>query len=213
MTFVFAPERILQYARHALPDYAQGLRQAQGVLERHGIDTPLLAAHFMAQVMHESEALQATQENLSYSALQMTRTWPRRFKPNTCADPQDYEYQPAKLADYVYGGRPGNQEPGDGYKFRGRGLLQLTGRPGYTQVSKALQGHYKDAPDLLDNPDAVFSAQWAFEIATLIWVEKGCNKFAAADDCRKVTRAINGGVNGLAEREKWLHWMKLALRQ
>jgi putative chitinase len=207
------PQRILRYARHALPAYRGALQDAQAVFDRHGIsDNALRAAHFSAQFMYESAALRVAEEDLDYRAARIAQVWPTRFLPRGPLDPAAYAHQPELLGNCVYGGRNGNTEPGDGYAFRGRGLLELTGRSGYAAATLALRAGAADAPDLCATPALAVDARWALEVAASVWVAKGCNRHADADNLLKVTRAINGGEEGLSERRIWLRWMKRAFR-
>jgi putative chitinase len=97
----------------------------------------------------------------------------------------------------------GNTGPNDGFNYRGRGLLQLTGKDSYQEATTILRKENPAAPDLVSLPDAVISAEWCVAIAAAEWVAKGCNAFADQDDIEKITRAINGGLIGLAERIEW----------
>lgn len=104
-------------------------------LDRWGIDTPARVAHFLAQVGVESGGLARVEENLSYSAERLMTVWPSRFK--TLAAAQAYARNPEALANKVYGGRMGSTQPGDGWRYRGRGLKQLTGRNNYKEYAEA----------------------------------------------------------------------------
>jgi putative chitinase len=97
----------------------------------------------------------------------------------------------------------GNTAPGDGYLYRGRGLLQLTGKDSYARATTLLQKAVSNAPELVRKPDAVVSAHWSLHVAAAEWAERGCNAAADRDDVTEVTRLINGGAIGLAERMVW----------
>src|SRR5690349_18106471 len=117
------------------PGYRAAFTSGQPVLDQWGISaSPLRVAHFLAQVLHESQALTVEYENLHYAAARLAKVWPARFRPHGPLDPAPYVRDPRKLADLVYGGRMGNTAPGDGYTYRGRGMLQLTGRSAYQRV-------------------------------------------------------------------------------
>ena len=177
--------------------YRQAFRDADRVLARYGVnETALRLAHFMAQVLHETGGLTVTKENLNYRAERIVEVWPRRFK--NVRDARPYARNPEALANKVYGGRMGNREPGDGWKFVGRGLLQITGRSSYERYATAL------GIDLLGAPDLACSSEWSLPIAAEEWKASGCNAFADRDDLRRVTRAINGGTIGLDSRRQWL---------
>lgn len=203
--------QVSQLAPSARSSYREAFQNGQSVLDRHGIsDSPLRVAHFMAQVLHESGGLAIQFENLNYSAPRLPKVWPTRFQPKGPLDPEDYAHDPQKLANQVYGGRMGNSGANDGYTYRGRGLLQLTGRDSYRKATAILRRHDPAAPDLEAQPDEVISARWCLAIAAAEWDIKGCNALADQDDIRKVTRAINGGQIGLGERREWLRRTKAA---
>ncbi|MDH4097681.1 MAG: hypothetical protein OEU87_05125 [Nitrospira sp.] len=198
-------DQILHLAPNARSSYRDAFQNAQAVLDRAGIsDTPLRIAHFMAQVLHESMGLMIQSENLNYSADRLPKVWPSRFKPTGPLDPNAYAHNPQKLANEVYGGRMGNTNPDDGFTYRGRGLLQLTGKDSYREATTRLRASSPDAPDLVANPDEVISSSWCVAIAAAEWTARGCNTFADQDDVTKVTRAINGGTIGLSDRKEWL---------
>lgn len=197
--------QILLLAPNARSSYREAFQNGQGILDQAKISaTPLRLAHFMAQILHESGGLSVQFENLNYSALRLPKVWPSRFKPKGPLNPADYANNPQKLANEVYGGRMGNSAPNDGFTYRGRGLLQLTGKASYQEATTILRRTDPAAPDFAANPDEVISAKWCLAIAASEWVAKNCNAFADQDDIRKVTRAINGGLIGLAERTEWL---------
>jgi putative chitinase len=198
-------DQILHLAPNARSSYRDAFQNGQDVLDRAGIsDTPLRIAHFMAQVLHESGGLMIQFENLNYSADRLPMVWPSRFSPTGPLDPDAYAHNPQKLANEVYGGRMGNTNPDDGFTYRGRGLLQLTGKDSYREATTRLRASNPDAPDLVANPDEVISSSWCVAIAAAEWAACGCNTFADQDDVTKVTRAINGGTIGLSERKEWL---------
>jgi len=160
-----------------------------------GIDTPARQAMFLAQVGHESGALSRLVENLNYSVEGLMRTWPQRFPTPEAAMP--YARQPERIANFVYAGRLGNgpETSGDGWRYRGRGLIQITGRANYTDAGKALGLDLVAAPDLLLMPAAACrSAGW-------FWAARDINGPADALDIVTVTRRINGGLNGLDDRK------------
>jgi len=204
---------LAQLAPNARSSYRDAAATAQAVLDRHGItQTPLRLAHFIAQMMHESGALTLQVENLNYSAPRLPIVWPSRFQPKGALNPAAYANNPEKLANEVYGGRMGNIQPGDGFRYRGRGLLQLTGRDSYQEATRILRGFDAGAPDFTVEPDLVFSAAWAVPIAAAEWDAKGCNAFADQDQITMVTQRINGGQIGIAERRDWLLRVKALLR-
>lgn len=155
-----------------------------------GLTTPLRVAHFMAQVAHESAGFTRLEENLNYSAERLHAIWPKRFP--TVESAALYARNPVELANKVYGGRLGNDKPGDGWRFRGRGLIQLTGRANY-----AAYGVEAD-------PEIAAQPRDAARLALLYWARKALNDEADRDDIEAITRAINGGTVGLEERKALL---------
>ena len=202
-------DQILHLAPNARSSYREAFQNGQPLLDRFSIsDTPLRLAHFMAQVLHESDGLANQIESLNYSAERLPKVWPSRFKPTGPLDPADFAHNQQKLGNEVYGGRMGNTGPNDGFTYRGRGLLQLTGRDSYREATATLRAQNPAAPDFVAMPDAVFSAQWCLAIAVAEWASKGCNAHADVDDIRKVTKAINGGLIGLSDRRERLRLAK-----
>lgn len=196
--------QVLHLAPNARSSYRDAFQSGQQILDQHKIsETPLRIIHFMAQVLHESGGLTIQFENLNYSQERLPKVWPSRFQPAGPLNPADYAHNPRKLANEVYGGRMGNTAFDDGYAYRGRGLLQLTGKDSYQEAANTLRAENPAAPDFVALPDEVISAQWCLAIAASEWVAKGCNALADQDNIRKITRAINGGQIGLAERMEW----------
>lgn len=204
---------LAQLAPNARSSYREAAANAQAVLDRHGItENKLRLAHFLAQVMHESGALTVQFENLNYSAPRLPVVWPKRFRPLGPLDPAAFANNPERLANEVYGGRMGNTRPGDGFRYRGRGLLQLTGRDSYREATRILRSFDPAAPDFEAEPDLVISAAWAVPIAAAEWDAKGCNPLADQDQITMVTQRINGGQIGIADRRDWLLRVKALLK-
>jgi putative chitinase len=163
------------------------------------INTPLRLAHFLAQCGHESGGFRATQENLNYSAKGLNGIFKKYFPTEAAA--AAYARNPQKIANKVYGGRMGNgnEASGEGYKFRGRGYIQLTGKENYTAFGKAI------GEDIASNPDVV-SSKYALLSAAWFWSKNGLNKLAdggATDPVvTSITKRVNGGTIGLADRIK-----------
>ena len=159
---------------------------------KYGIVTRLRIAAFIAQIGHESGQLTRLVENLNYSAEGLMKTWPSRFdlvRATAAAR------KPEQIANIVYAGRMGNTEPGDGWKYRGRGLFQVTGRANYAACGEALGLDLLSKPELLELPQyAAMSAAW-------FWSTKGLNTPADQGDFVKITRRINGGLIGQADRQ------------
>jgi putative chitinase len=152
-------------------------------------------AAFLANLAHESKNLTKWEENLNYSAKRLTEVWPNRFPTLQAAEP--YAHNPEGLANKTYGGRMGNTTIGDGWKYRGRFPIQITGKSLYRKAATAL-----DLPLLLDNPDSLMSNPMVgFRVSAWVFaVEKGCNQLADKQQLKAITLAINGGLNGLQER-------------
>lgn len=168
-------------------------------LRRFSLTTPTRQSAFLAQTAHESAGFTRLTENLNYSATGLATTWPGRFRgadgqPNALA--RALHRRPEAIANVVYANRMGNgpEAYGDGWRYRGRGLLQITGRAQYQRCGAALGLPLVEQPDLLAQPEpAVLSAAW-------FWQVNGLNELADAGDFETITRRINGGLNGLAER-------------
>ena len=204
MSVVVTLDQLARLAPQCSAVYRDAFGVGQPVLARYGISARRLrVVHFMAQVLHESGALTLQFENLRYSVEGLVKTWPRRFRPVGPLAPEEYANNPEKLANEVYGGRMGNEGPGDGYLYRGRGLLQLTGKDSYARATTFLRQSAAGAPDLTCEPDAVVAVAWCLNVAAAEWAARGCNQAADQDDVGKVTRLINGGEIGLAERIMW----------
>jgi putative chitinase len=204
MPVVVSLDQVERLAPECGAAYRAAIAIGQSVLDRYGVSAnSLRVAHFFAQVLHETGALTLQFENLNYSARRLPKIWPSRFRPTGSLNPSKYAYKPQKLANAVYGGRMGNVAPGDGYLFRGRGMLQLTGKDSYVQATTLLRLDWASAPDLTREPDAVVSAAWCLHVAAAQWHARGCNEAADQDDVAQVTKLINGGDIGLAERIMW----------
>ena len=160
--------------------------------------TPYRAAHFFGQTGHETAAFKLFSENLNYSANGLSKIFGKYFPGDL---EKEYARKPEKIASRVYGNRMGNgdEESGDGWKFRGRGALQLTGKNNYTAFSK-----YLDKPEILDSPDLVAN-EYAFESAMFFFDKNNlwsiCDKGIDSNTITKLTKRINGGTNGLDHRK------------
>ncbi len=163
------------------------------------IDSPLRLAHFLAQCGHESGGFRIAAENLNYSAKGLRGIFGKYFK--TDAEAAAYERKPEKIANKVYASRMGNgaESSGDGFKFRGRGFIQLTGRDNYTAFGKSIGVDIANNPDLVGSEYKLLSAAW-------FWSKNGLNKLAdgGASDAvvTSITKRVNGGTIGLADRIK-----------
>jgi putative chitinase len=204
MTVSVTLEQLARLAPRMQPRYRAAFVAGQAVLDRWGISaTPQRVAHFLAQVMHESQALTVEYENLDYSAARLAAVWPGRFRPTGPLNPAAYAHNPRKLANLVYGRRMGNTGADDGYVYRGRGLLQLTGKDSYARATRAVRASLAASADFVARPDAVLDPRWCLHVAAATWEDKGCNELADQGDIGELTRRINGADNGLAERDAW----------
>jgi putative chitinase len=177
-------------------------------MDEFAIDTPLRAAAFLAQLAHESSELRAWEENLNYGAPGLLATFPTHFEDLAVA--AGYARQPERIANRVYANRMGNgpEESGDGWKYRGRGPIELTGLDGYRGIGAAL------GVDLVGNPDLAATPECGFRIAGHYWLVNGCNELADLDSpgaFEGITRKVNGGLTGLASREAYYARAKEAL--
>jgi len=175
-------------------------------MTKFGIDTPLRVAHFIAQLAHESGSFKYSSENLNYSAKALRAVFGRYFPTEELAN--EYAREPEKIANCVYANRManGDEASGDGWKYRGRGLIQLTGKDNYTRCGSALKLDLVDQPNqlALDPNTAVAAAGW-------FWDMRHLNTYADQDDIKSITKRINGGYNGLEDREAYLVRAKAAL--
>lgn len=175
-------------------DLLASFDHAGKVFAQYGLKTTRRQAHFLAQVLHESGRLARCEENLNYTTpASICAVWPSRFKDRLAALP--YVRNPEALANKVYGGRMGNTEPGDGWKYRGRGIIQLTGRENYASYGKLLGIPLEDKPELACSPD------YTLHIACTYWDQRKLNALADANNIVGITKRINGGVNGLEDRK------------
>lgn len=165
------------------------------------INTPARIAAFLAQIGHESAGLTRTVENLNYGADGLRQTWPKRFDE---ASAKQLARQPRLIANRVYGGRMGNgdEATGDGWKYRGRGLIQVTGKANYEAVRDLLRERDPSAPDFVADPDALSEPRWAALSAAAWWADRELNELADGYAFTQITQRINGGQNGAADRKQ-----------
>lgn len=189
--------KLLQEKVGVTPDGSFGPNTARAITKHYGW-SPERAAHLLGQGAHESGGFLLSEENLNYSAETMMRVWPKRFPTPAAAAP--YARNPEALANKTYGGRMGNgpEGSGDGWKYRGRGFIQLTGADNYRAFAQDI-----GRDSLVDNPDEV-ATNLAMESA--IWFFEKNGLFAIADGgvsvevIEKITKLVNGGTHGLADR-------------
>jgi putative chitinase len=181
--------KALNMAPQKAADWAEALNLT---FETFGIETPEQQASFLGQCAHESANFTALTENLNYKAEALCKVWPKRFP--TLESAQPYHRNPEKIANKVYSSRMGNgdEASGDGWKYRGRGLIQLTGKSNYEAFGKAIDVDVVSDPDLVEtNIYAALSAGW-------FWSTNRLNEMAS--DITAVTKKINGGTHGLEDR-------------
>ena len=175
------------------------IAQIPGVMEKFEINSPLRLAHFLAQCGHESGGFKLVQENLNYGAKGLMGIFKKYFPDEATA--LAYERKPEKIANVVYASRMGNGDKtsGDGYKFRGRGFIQLTGKDNYVAFGKSISEDLSATPDLVATKYALLSAAWFFN-------KNGLHKLAdgGATDAvvTSITKRVNGGTIGLPDRIK-----------
>lgn len=178
-----------------LPSIIQ--KELPRIIDKYEINTPFRLAHFLSQCAAESGEFTIVRENLNYSVTGLLNTFKKYFK--TSIDAAEYARQPERIANRVYANRMGNgdEQSGDGWKFRGRGYIQLTGHDNYISFDKEV------VDNLIINPDFV-ATKYPLESAGWFWSQKGLNKIADTDNIESVTKLINGGLNGLDNRRKYL---------
>lgn len=213
--------RVAEVVRIVAPDVRENYRTAfdtgDDLLSRHGITTPLRIAHFLAQVLHETGGLTIEEESGDYSAARLIEVFGGLRHRVTSAEALQLAHKPELIFERIYGiagvNNPrilahelGNTELGDGWKYRGRGVLQTTGRGNYRRMGQ------KCGVDFESNPELVLSAEHALKPAVAEWTEGKLNAAADRDDIVSITRRINGpGMNGLKSRKQWLAKVRRAM--
>ena len=172
---------------------AKWLDPLNAACAKYDISTPVRQAFFIGQCQHESGNFKTLEENLHYSANGLMRTWPSRFPSLDVAE--KFAENPEKIANKVYAGRLGNTEEGDGFSYRGRGLIQLTGKEAYANCGLGI------GVDLLRNPDWLLDPKYAALSAGWFWSKRGLNALADVKDCETMTKRINGGLIGIIDRK------------
>ena len=193
-----------QLAPQAHDNYLEAIREGGPLFERHGITTPLRMSHFMAQAMAETGAFKVLRESMSYSVPRMLEIFgvgnhSARITP---AEAPSLAHNERALSERVYGlGNPrkarelGNTQAGDGFRYRGNGVLQTTGRGAHKRMGQAF------GLDFEANPELVTAPEHALKPALKEWSDNNLNHFADQNDIRTITKRINGGLNGFAERK------------
>ena len=191
-----------------VPGLIEGIvAAAVTVFPRYGVTTALAVAHFMAQASEECGQGLEMIENMNYTAQRLRQVFPTHFTPTMA---QRWAHNPRMIADIAYGGRMGNAPPpsDDGWKYRGAGLSQVTGREGFETLQKTLDVHAAGF-SVIDNPELIIDPEHTLECGVADWCACGCLPYAARDDIVGETKRLNGGLNGLAERRRQLAlWKK-----
>lgn len=199
-------DAVKSVASRARESYLEALRRGDDLFAEHGITTAIRMAHFLAQALHETRGFEIERESMSYRAERIVEVFGvnRHSAAVTEDEARELERRPEALAERVYGlgNRQkalelGNAEPGDGFRYRGNGVLQTTGRLNHRLASLAVGVDFEAAPELVTEPDH------ALKPALVEWTRGNLNALADKNDIRGITRRINGGFNGLADRESW----------
>jgi putative chitinase len=195
--------RIRPIIPRSLKNYTDAIGQGGQLFEKAGITTPLRTAHFLAQALHETGRFTVLRENMNYSEEQLCKVFGvgHHSAAVTHDEAFDLAHHPERIAERVYGsGNPhkaqelGNTEPGDGFRYRGNGILQMTGRGAHRRIGQACGVDFEGHPELATAPEH------ALKPALQEWTEGGCNSLADKNNIRAITLKINGGFNGLPER-------------
>ena len=227
MAFINTLYNLWPNGNERVPGLMDGMAaSSDAVFAKYGMTSPLLIAHFMAQVSLECGAGHELVENLNYSASRLRVVWPSHFNASNASE---YAFNPQKLANYIYepplhndlGNRPNST---DGFDFRGRGATQTTGRGRYVPATGKTPARYEGYTglqaflatkgvdlDLVNKPDLINDPAYFLECGAADYALCGCPAFAAKDNVTGVTKALNGGLTGLADRKVWLVKWKKAL--
>jgi putative chitinase len=192
----------------SLRDYipANVLAQIPDTITKFGINTPLRLAHFLSQCAHESGKFKVIEENLNYSADGLKKIFTKYFPGNLS---ESYARQPEKIASRVYGARMGNgdETTKEGYKFRGRGYIQLTGKDNYKSFGQSINEDIVSNPDLVASKYPLLSAAWFFQRCLT-----KCDVGATREAVTAVTKCVNGGTNGLDDRLEYFNQFYFLLK-
>ncbi len=202
---------VAQLCPHAKWSYIAAFEHGDGLFKQHGITTPLRLAHFLAQALHESGGLTIEYESGEYSAARLVQIFGVGHHSAAITDDEadQLAHKPMAIFERVYGlGNPkkahelGNINPGDGYRYRGTGIMQTTGRANFRRMGE------KCGVDFENHPELVLSAEHALKPALAEWTEGNLNDAADRDDIRAITKKINGGYNGLESRQTWFRTIR-----
>jgi predicted chitinase len=194
------PDQLRRFSPNARDEVINPIQPIMnGALSGADITTPLRIAHFFAQIANETGGFRVMSENLNYDAARLRVVWPSIFTSDEIA--QRYAAAgPEAIANKAYGGRLGNgpESSGDGWRYRGRGFMQLTGKDNYRRFGDVV------GTDLVANPDDAADPAHSFRLAASFWRAVNCNEAADRDNIEDVTRRVNGGLIGIDDRRQWL---------
>lgn len=200
-----AIEAVKRLAPNAKQNYLDAIRNGDALFQQHGITTPLRKAHFLAQALHETGGFRILRENMNCSAERTVEIFGvgRHTAAVTRAQAELLEHTPEQIAERVYGlGNPrkarelGNTQPGDGFRYRGNGVLQTTGRGGHKRMGQAVGVDFENHSELVADPEH------ALKPALQEWTDGNLNVQADRNNIVRITRVINGGLNGLEDRKR-----------
>ena len=203
-------QKMWPHGNQHIPGLLEGIvATAPAVFEKYDINSRLLICHLFAQFSEEAGQGLEMVENMNYTAQRLLEIFPTHFTP---AMAQRWAHNPRGIADIAYGGRMGNAVPpsDDGWNYRGKGLSQVTGKEGYEKLQSALTEHVISW-SIIDDPDLIVDPNHTLECGVADWLVCGCLSHAEKDDIVGETRALNGGLNGLAERRRQLFLWKKSL--
>lgn len=213
---IISPVQLLRIAPRC-PDTIAWAAALNEAMREFGIESRLQAAHWLAQLAHESAEFTRLVESLNYSSAErIVAVWPFRFwvpsakeplRPHVRRDAREFVGNAILLANCVYAGRNGNgnESSGDGWRYRGRGPIQITGRANYARAGQALGLPLVETPEIVVDPDV------GARVASWFWSDRGIGPLADADDLVAVTKRINGGTHGLDDRRRYLQTAKRVL--
>jgi putative chitinase len=208
-------DTVKRIAPKAHTNYLEAIRQGDSLFEQHEIITSLRMSHFLAQALHETGGFRILRENMNFSASRLIEIFGinRHSAAVTADEAEKLARDPEAIAERVYGlGNPckarelGNIYPGDGFRYRGNGIMQITGRCNHHRIGAACGIDFEGHPDLVTAPEH------ALKPALQAWTERHLNIFADKNDIRTITRRINGGFIGFADRKAWFNKIWLLIK-
>lgn len=179
----------------------QVFNETEGCATRYRINSPLRLAHFLAQCAHESNGFRSATENLNYSGERLKQVFPKYFNQDLITQ---YERKPEAIANRVYANRMGNgsELSGDGWRYRGRGYIQLTGKDNYGKFDLIVPDNVVANPDMVATKYPLLSAAWFWDSRKLNEI---ADKGSTENEVAAITKKVNGGMNGIADRVEWFN--------